>query len=93
VMVNKVTPQRARELSLSGQGLYVERSYPGTYAYLLGVVGGDVLIELDGRPLREIEDIELAMRERAPEDKLELVWIDQLGQRQTKTWRPEKEEK
>lgn len=69
-------------------GLLVERTYPETYAHLLGVRAGNVLLELDGTPLAAVADIEQVMSARGPDDPLTLVWLDELGQRQEKTWRP-----
>jgi len=89
VIVRPVSAARARELGLEDQGLLVERSYAETYAHLLGVKAGDVLIELNKVALRTDADIESVMRAREPEDELTLVWLDELGQRQEKTWRPD----
>jgi hypothetical protein len=88
VIVQPLSAERARELGLVGVGLVVERSVPETYAHLLGVGAGDVLVELDGTALRSAADIERVMRARAADDELRLVWLDQLGQRQEKTWKP-----
>jgi hypothetical protein len=88
VIVQPVGAARARELGLEGKGLLVESSVPETYAHLLGVKAGDVLIELDGIELRTDADIERAMAARAAADELNLVWLDGLGQRQEKTWHP-----
>ena len=90
VVVFELGAERARELGLAeDQGLVVQSASPGTYAHLLGVGTGDVLVELDGRPLRDATDIEQAMRARKSEAPLTLAWIDELGQRQEKTWRPD----
>ncbi len=88
VIVQPVSAARARELGLQGKGLLVERSFPETYAHLLGVGAGAVLIELNQIVLATAADIERAMRARAPDDELTLVWLDELGQRQEKTWKP-----
>lgn len=88
VIVQPVSATRARELGLAGQGLLVERSFPETYAHLLGVRPGDVLIELNQAVLRSAADIEHAMRARSAQDELTLVWLDELGQRQEKSWKP-----
>lgn len=88
VIVQPLEPARAREHGLDDQGLLVERTYPETYAQLLGVGAGSILLELDGQVLRSSLDIERAMRERHPDSALRLVWIDELGQRREKTWTP-----
>jgi len=86
VIVHPLAAERARELGLEEQGLYVERTAPGTYAQLLGVGPGDVLLELNGRPLRELDDIGALMSARSPDEDLTLSWIDQLGQHHRQTW-------
>ena len=86
VMVQPLDAARAKERGLESQGLLVERTYPETYAQLLGVGVGSVLLELNGQPLRTSDDIERAMRARGRDDALTLVWLDELGQRQEKTW-------
>lgn len=87
VIVQPIDATRAQELGLVEQGLRVERTYPETYAQLLGVGAGSILLELDGRKLATAADIENAMRARGPDDPLRLVWLDELGQRQEKTWK------
>jgi hypothetical protein len=91
VIVQPVGAARARELGLEGRGLLVERAYPETYAHLLGVKAGDVLLELDGIELHSAADIERAMGARGPDQELTLVWLDELEQRQEKTWQPSPE--
>lgn len=86
VVVRPVGAEQAKELGLKETGLLVERTVPGTYAHLLGVQPGDVLLELDGVPLATGEDIERGMRTRRPDAPLTLEWFDELGQRQLKTW-------
>lgn len=85
VVVHPLEATQARELGLEG-GLLVERTVSASYAHLLGVSPGAILLELDGAALRAGEDIERRMKERGADDALSLVWIDELGQRQTKTW-------
>lgn len=91
VIVQPVGAARAKELDLEGKGLLVERAVPETYAHLLGVKAGDVLIELDGIELASPADIERAMKARAADEDLTLVWLDELGQRQEKTWKSGRE--
>ena len=89
VIVQPVGAGRAKELGLDGVGLVVERAVADTYAHLLGVKAGDVLILLDGIELRTSADIERAMRARSAADDLTLVWLDELGQRHERTWKSE----
>jgi len=88
VVVAPLEPERARELGLeAGQGLSVERVEPGTIADVLGVRRGHVLVELDGRPLRERDDISAVLGERQADSDLRLVLIDRFGQRRTRIWK------
>lgn len=88
VIVQALTDAQVAELGLvDGQGLYVERSQPGSYADLLGVGAGDVLLELDGTTLKSPDDIERAMKARKAEADLTLVWLDGKGVRQQETWK------
>lgn len=88
VIVQPLTAEHAAELGLAtGQGLYVERTQPGSYADLLGVTSGDVLLTLDGSSLAKPEDIERLMKARARDAELALVWLDGKGQRQEKSWK------
>jgi hypothetical protein len=89
VIVEPVSAATARELGLEDQGLLVESAYAATYAHLLGVKAGDVLLVLNGVVLKKPADIEKVMSARQPDDELTLIWLDELGQRQEKTWRPE----
>lgn len=88
VIVTPLGAAGARELGLEeGLGLEVTRVLAESYAGLLGVAAGDVLLELDGVPLRTPEDIERVMKSRAKDAELALTWIDALAQRQKRTWK------
>jgi PDZ domain-containing protein len=87
VVVQPLAAARARELGLESGGLRVERTVPGSYAQLIGVDAGDVLLELDGKAVASGEDIEARMKARGADDALTLVWLDELGQRHERTWR------
>jgi len=88
VIVAPVSAEQARELALADdQGLEVARVMPESFASLLGVLPGDVLLELDGVQLRQPDDIERVMRARAQDADLALTWIDGLAQRQKKSWK------
>lgn len=88
VLVLPLTAAQAAELGLEpGLGLDVQSTYPKSIADLLGVRSGDVLLELNGKPLRDADDITDVMRARGPDDGVTLVWIDDLGQRHTRTWK------
>lgn len=88
VIVTPLAAEGARKLSLEpGLGLEVARVLPESFAALLGVVPGDVLLELDGVALRTADDIERAMKARGKDADLALSWIDGLARRQEKTWK------
>lgn len=90
VRVEPLTEELAQGLGLaSSGGLYVQDSFPGTIAHLLGVKGGDVLLRLQGEPLASAEDITRAMRALQPGQALTLVWLDGRGERVERTWTPE----
>jgi hypothetical protein len=94
VIVTPLAPARAQELGLERDGepygLRVERAFRETYAHVLGVRTGDVLLELDGHALRTGDEIARIMAARSPDDPLTLTWLDELGQRQVRSWRPER---
>ena len=55
-------PERAVELGVeAGVGLEVRSVLPGSLAERLGLVAGDVVIELAGRPLRDAADVRAAL--------------------------------
>jgi len=87
VIVRPLTPEHRRELGLEeGQGLYVERSANGTFAHLLGIGSGDVLLEIDGQSVGTEDELGNLMAKHAADAPLTVTWIDELGQRRTKTW-------
>jgi PDZ domain-containing protein len=72
-----------------GVGLYVEGIAPGTIAARLGLKVGDVLLELNGKPLKSRDDISSGLAAREPAGELSVVILDGKGERQTRTWKPE----
>lgn len=71
-----------------GTGLFVERVFPGTLADALGVRPGDILVSLDGRPLRSGDDVLAALSERGHSDRVVLEVFDSRGELRELTWRP-----
>ncbi len=71
-----------------GEGLYVRSTVPGTIAQLLGIAGGDIVLEVNGKELASVEDVTAALAERGPDGRVEAVWKDASGRRRTGTWRP-----
>lgn len=72
-----------------GVGIQVERTEPGTIAAALGVEPGDVLVALNGRTLKDREDVVAALRERKATEPVKLELVDDRGRRQTLTWEPQ----
>lgn len=77
---------RERRQLEEGVGLEVERTEPGTIAAALGVQAGDVLVALNGRALKDREDVVGALRDRKAGEPVKLELVDAKGRRQTLTW-------
>lgn len=87
VMYTKPSDEVRERRSLdAGVGLLVERTEPGTIAAALGVQAGDVLVTLNGRTLKEREDVVGALRDRKPGEPVKLELVDGKGRRHTLTW-------
>jgi S1-C subfamily serine protease len=71
-----------------GQGLHVRSTVPGSIAALLGIQGGDVLLEVNGRALSAIDDVTTALAERGENGQVAATWRDADGRRRTGTWHP-----
>jgi hypothetical protein len=71
-----------------GHGLYVRSIAPGTIAALLGITGGDVLLEVNGKALSSVDDVTAALAARGQDGRVEAVWRDGSGRRRTGSWRP-----
>lgn len=80
------TEERERRQLEEGVGLEVERTEPGTIAAALGVEVGDVLVALNGRVLKDREDVVGALRDRKSGEPVKLEIVDAKGRRQTLTW-------
>jgi S1-C subfamily serine protease len=88
VVVVGISDERARELELdAGQGLLVQRTEPGTIAGVLGIGAGDVLAEINGRPIHSRDDIGAVLRERKDGEEVSVTWYDGAGHKRTRTWR------
>ncbi|MCY2961794.1 MAG: PDZ domain-containing protein [Planctomycetota bacterium] len=77
---------RERRKLEDGVGLEVERTEPGTIAAALGVEAGDVLVALNGRALKDREDVVGALRDRKSGEPVKLEVVDAKGRRHTLTW-------
>lgn len=73
----------------AGVGVRIERVEPDTIAGSMGLQRGQVLIELNGAPIKSRDDITAEIVKRAADGALEAVVIDRWGQRRTHTWKPD----
>ena len=73
-----VTPELVAEETLGvDEGAYVVETIPGTKAEEAGLTGGDVIISLDGTPIRSMDDLLLQVRRQDIGDTVTLeVWRD-----------------
>lgn len=69
-------------------GLRVHDTVPGTIAHLLGIARGDLLLELNGVAMVEVQDISRAMGLRDEGGELRLRLLDSRGVERTRVWRP-----
>jgi len=87
VLYTKPSPEvRERRNLEEGVGIEVERTEPGTIASALGVQAGDVLVALNGRPLKDRADVVTALKERKDGEPVKLELVDAKGRRHTLTW-------
>ncbi len=70
------------------EGLVVFDTEPGTVAHLLGVSRGDLLLELNGRPLRAVGDISEALAARTQDGEIRLRWRTAAGAETVRVWGP-----
>jgi hypothetical protein len=59
------------------EGAYISEVTSGSAAEKVGLKAGDVIVELDGTPVRGPEELTQAVRAKAPGDKVDLVWSRQ----------------
>jgi S1-C subfamily serine protease len=72
----ELTPEVAQELGLSvSEGVLVFSVVPGSAAEQAGLEAGDVLVAVDGKPVRLVEDLFAALREKNPGDRVELTVV------------------
>jgi len=83
VSTQNVTPGLARELDLKvNQGAYVAKVTAGTPAKDAGIEVGDVIVEIGGKAISDSTDVQTAVREHRPGDKVTVV-VDRKGDRKT----------
>ena len=68
-------------------GIRVMGVVPLSLAQVLGLKQGDILVELMGQPMREVDDISKALAARAEGAEIQAKWIAD-GRTQTGSWRP-----
>jgi serine protease DegQ len=78
----ELTPQVAERFDIdTDEGVLVFSVVEGSPAAQAGLRAGDVIIAVDGEPLRAVEDLLAALRERSPGDRVELDILRRGGQR------------
>jgi len=83
VSTRNVTPAAARELDLKvDAGAYVAKVTAGTPAKDAGIQEGDVIVEIGGKTIGDSGDVQTAVREHRPGDKVTVV-VDRKGERKT----------
>jgi S1-C subfamily serine protease len=68
-------------LEPSVRGVVVSAVYPGQPAARAGLVVGDVIVSVGGRPIRSAAEYEEELARRAPGDEVELELVDSAGPR------------
>jgi len=64
-------------------GVLVVSVEPGSPAHAAGLLDGDVLIELDGKPLRHIDDLQRILTEEKVGERIPLTLLRQQTEKQT----------
>lgn len=92
VMVLEPERWSADELGLSGiepgVGLLVEQVLPGSIAHAAGVRPGEVIVSLDGEPLRSAQQVATLLAEREDGEAIQLTVVDGSGSRRELEWQP-----
>jgi len=80
IAARPLTPELARELSVpNGRGVLVERVEDGSRAQTAGMAPGDVILEVDQRPVASVDALRAAL-DRHPAGKPLLVLVHREGQ-------------
>lgn len=75
VSLGRLTPQIRRELGVDTDGALVLEVPAGGPAAAAGIVPGDVIVSLAGRPVRSSEDLLGALRDVEPGQQVQLVLV------------------
>lgn len=70
-----------------GVGLKVSGVQPNSIASKVGIVEGDVLVELNGKVLHGADDVRATLESRRADEDVAITLIDTDGKRRTLTWR------
>ncbi|MGD0776970.1 MAG: trypsin-like peptidase domain-containing protein [Candidatus Solibacter sp.] len=85
VIPETITPRLAAALSLDrDSGVILSDVAPESAAEAAGLESGDVVLSIDGKPMREARDLGLAVFQRAPGDQLSME-IERGKERMSKT--------
>ncbi|GIW89300.1 MAG: serine endoprotease DegQ [Isosphaeraceae bacterium] len=84
VVLSEVEPRLARQLNLNGSGAQVRDVEPNSPAAAAGLAPNDVLIELDGQPVRDVPDLRNRIARLPVGSRVNIAFLRD-GQRQTTT--------
>lgn len=88
VMIQKPSDDDVKTRKLdAGVGLKVESIEPGSLAEKIGVMKGDVLVELNGQSLKSAEDVRDTLAARHDDQDVNVTVVDDAGKRRSLTWR------
>lgn len=75
--VRRSLEQRFPGVRFPAQGMFVGEVVPRSPADAAGIQPGDVILQIDGRPVRRIEDMQGYLRRKQPGERITLrVWRD-----------------
>jgi serine protease Do len=82
VSVRPVTPELARELNLKGtEGAYVAEPQPNSPAERAGIQRGDVILSVNGAPVKDSRDLAKRIGNMSPGSKVDLVVWSKGGEK------------
>jgi len=68
-------------------GVVIRGTVPGTPAASSGLVSGDTIVSVDGKPVNSSEEVKAAVTAHRPGDSISVTWRDQSGQQHTTSLR------
>jgi S1-C subfamily serine protease len=74
-------------------GLKVGSVEPGTIAARLGIEAGDIVMDVNGRGIHDVEDVRDVLRQRKPGEDVSVTIVDEAGKHRVLTWRAGNEDK